>query len=203
MPCHDLVAWVQCILPYAFSNVCQVQRAYAMRNQRCLSAAQSNLAADDGRAHIVEVCSAACRAGLQGLTWREVPAPAPQPGRPPLLDAATLIKYAYHKSLEVRPPYSSCLQAGGVCLCSSGRSCYNEAVLQRLLPAKCAATGPRPPSAGRYACSGHGTDTLRRICCRPRAPPRPTPLTSLRFAQRPTQHLRSCQPPTWQRTWRR
>ncbi len=119
MPCHDLVAWVQCILPYAFSNVCQVQRAYAMRNQRCLSAAQSNLAADDGRAHIVEVCSAACRAGLQGLTWREVPALAPQPGRPPLLDAAALIKFSYKNCLEVRPPCSHVrrLQVyAGVCL---------------------------------------------------------------------------------------
>ncbi len=51
----------------------------------------------------------------QGLTWREVPAPAPQPGRPPLRDAASLIQFSYHKSLEVRPPCSSCPEAEGVC----------------------------------------------------------------------------------------
>ncbi len=52
----------------------------------------------------------------QGLSWREVPAPAPQPGRPPLLDAAALIKFSYNKSLEVRPPCSSWSEAEGVCL---------------------------------------------------------------------------------------
>ncbi len=34
----DLVAWVQCILSSACSNVCQTQRAHAVRNERCLCA---------------------------------------------------------------------------------------------------------------------------------------------------------------------
>ncbi len=33
-----LVAWVQCTLSSARSNVCQTQRAHAVRNQRCLGA---------------------------------------------------------------------------------------------------------------------------------------------------------------------
>jgi hypothetical protein len=56
----DLVGWAQCILSSACSNVCQTQRAHAARNQRCLGAAQDNLADDVSRARRVKVCSMAC-----------------------------------------------------------------------------------------------------------------------------------------------
>jgi len=72
------------------------------------------------------------------------------------------------------------------------------------LPAKCAATRPRPPSVDMHL-SEHGTDTRRRFYCRRRAPLRLPHLMSLRLPrpQCPTQHLRSCQPATWRQAWPR
>ncbi len=91
-------------------------------------------------------------------------------------------------------------------LCSTGTSCCTQ--------------GCMPPSVGRafagkvrskmhkatlciYA-PQHGPDTQRRICCRRRAPPRPSPLMSPRLPrpQRRTQHPRPRQQSTSQQTSR-